>query len=82
MPILLAHAGGFCTPDCAGEIFDLARALPPGAVDLIVSGHSHSHVNTVVNGIPIVQSWSNGRAIGITDLWRDRTAGGPAHAGT
>lgn len=78
--ILLAHAGGFCTPECTGEIVDLARALPPGAVDLIVSGHTHSHVNTVVNGIPIVQSWSNGRAIGVTDLWRDRTAGGPAHA--
>ncbi len=69
--ILLAHAGGFCRDDgCSGEILDLARELPEGAVDLIVSGHTHSILNTRVNGIPIVQSWSNARALGVSDLVR------------
>lgn len=69
--ILLAHAGGFCRDDgCTGEILDLARDLPEGLVDLIVSGHTHSLLNTRVNGIPIVQSLSNARALGVSDLIR------------
>ncbi len=69
--ILLAHAGGFCREDgCTGEILDLARDLPEGRVDLIVSGHTHSLLNTRVNGIPIVQSLSNARALGVSDLTR------------
>ncbi len=67
--ILVAHAGAFCdNGECSGEIVDLARALPAGSIDLIVSGHTHSLVNTVVNGIPIVQSLSNARAVGVTDF--------------
>jgi 2',3'-cyclic-nucleotide 2'-phosphodiesterase (5'-nucleotidase family) len=68
--ILLAHEGGFCGPEgqgCRGEVFDLANALTRKP-DLIVSGHSHSLVNTVVNGIPIVQARSNGTALGIVDF--------------
>jgi 5'-nucleotidase len=34
----------------------------------IVSGHSHTLINTVVNGIPIVQARSSGRAIDVLDL--------------
>lgn len=69
--IIVAHAGAFCDSlACRGEIVDLARDLPAGAVDLIVSGHTHSLVNTIVNGIPVVQSWSSGRAIGLSDLVR------------
>jgi 2',3'-cyclic-nucleotide 2'-phosphodiesterase (5'-nucleotidase family) len=71
LTILVAHEGAFCDSlPCAGEIVNLARELPKGSVDLIVSGHTHSLVNTVVNGIPIVQSRSNGTAYGISDLVR------------
>src|SRR6266436_4848858 len=80
--IVVAHIGGFCDGDgaaatiaptaCHGEIFDLARGLDSGSVDLIVSGHTHSLVNTVVNGIPIVQARSSGAGIAVVDFLRGR----------
>lgn len=67
--IVLAHDGAFCDErsGCRGEVVDLARALTERP-DLIVSGHTHSLVNTVVNGIPIVQARSNGTALGVIDF--------------
>jgi 2',3'-cyclic-nucleotide 2'-phosphodiesterase/3'-nucleotidase/5'-nucleotidase len=74
--ILLAHSGGRCDSlACAGEIFDLAQSLPPGAVDLIVSGHSHTLLDTERNGIPIVQARSSGTAVGIVDIIRTAEGG-------
>ena len=70
--IVVAHVGAFCgrtpTPDanCQGEIIDLARSVQ--GVNAIVSGHTHSLVNTHVGSIPIVQARSNGRAVGVIDL--------------
>lgn len=70
--VVVAHLGGFCDIDaadrCRGEILDVARELGPGVIDAIVSGHTHSLVATVVEGIPIVQARSSGRAVGIIDL--------------
>ena len=43
-------------------------------MDAIVSGHTHSLVNTTVKGIPIVQALSSGRAIGVIDLPVDRAS--------
>lgn len=67
--IVLAHAGGFCdsAAGCNGEVVELARALR-GRPDLIVSGHTHSLVNTTVNGIPIVQARSGGTSLGVVDF--------------
>jgi 2',3'-cyclic-nucleotide 2'-phosphodiesterase (5'-nucleotidase family) len=67
--VVIAHAGAFCDrdPACSGEIVDLARNVTT-KVDAIVSGHTHTLVNTVVNGIPIVQARSSGRAIEVLDL--------------
>lgn len=77
--IVVAHAGGFCdatgSGTCTGEIFDMARSLK-SHVDLIVAGHSHSLINTVVNDVPIVQAYSHGSAIDVVDIPLDR-AGGP-----
>lgn len=75
--VVVAHAGGFCgrrEPACSGEIFSFAAKLTE-RIDAIVSGHSHSRVHTVVNGIPILQALSSGRAIAIVDipLLRDAT---------
>src|SRR2546422_2562632 len=36
----------------------------------IVSGHTHSLVNTVVNGIPVVQARSSGAGIAVVDFVR------------
>jgi 5'-nucleotidase len=73
--IVLAHEGAFCDSPaaaCRGEIVDVARGLDSGSVDLIVSGHTHSLVNTVVNGIPIVQARSSGAGIAVVDFVRVR----------
>ena len=66
------HAGAlFCEPNddrpCSGEIIDLANAVTE-RVDAIVSGHTHSYVDTVVRGIPVVQARSRGTAIDVVDL--------------
>ncbi|MGH7606803.1 MAG: bifunctional metallophosphatase/5'-nucleotidase, partial [Gemmatimonadales bacterium] len=69
--IVVAHEGGFCDrAACHGEILDVARRLDSAAVDLIVAGHSHSLVNTVVNGIPIVIAGSGGGAVAVVDFVR------------
>jgi 2',3'-cyclic-nucleotide 2'-phosphodiesterase (5'-nucleotidase family) len=69
--VVVAHAGAFCDDDgddrCAGEIVELTRGVGR-AVDVVVSGHTHSLVRTLEPGIPIVQARSNGRAVGVVDL--------------
>jgi 2',3'-cyclic-nucleotide 2'-phosphodiesterase (5'-nucleotidase family) len=69
--IVIAHAGASCgrdgTTECGGEIIDLARKITT-KVDAIVSGHTHTLVNTEVKGIPIVQARSSGRAIDVLDI--------------
>ena len=76
--VVAAHAGGKCgnvdNPDDASsceqdaEIFQLARSLPQGLVDVIVAAHTHQQVAQVVNGIPIIESWANGKGFGRVDL--------------
>ncbi|MFO0547944.1 MAG: 5'-nucleotidase C-terminal domain-containing protein [Polyangiaceae bacterium] len=80
--LVAAHAGGKCkafghddvTDHCEtdSEIWDLARALPEGSVDVIVAGHTHAGVSHVVNGIPIIESYAYGRAFGRVDLVVDK----------
>ncbi len=78
--IVVEHDGAFCARDtgCRGEIIDLAQRLTE-PVDAIVSGHTHSLVNTTVKGIPIVQALSSGRAIGVIDLPVDARARDATH---
>ncbi|MBA2688558.1 MAG: 5'-nucleotidase C-terminal domain-containing protein [Gemmatimonadaceae bacterium] len=74
--VAVEHDGGFCdrvaTTGCSGEIFKIVGQIKE-KIDLMVSGHSHSLVNTVVNGIPIVQARSSGRAIAVVDIPLPRT---------
>ncbi len=70
--VVVAHEGGFCDSACAGEVFDLAKKLDSGSVDLIVAGHTHSVINTVVNGIPIVQAGRWGGSLSIVDFVRGK----------
>ena len=69
--VVIAHAGAVCEREqphtCRGEIIDLAQRLTE-KVDAIVSGHTHSGVATRVKGIPIVQAFSRGSAIGVIDV--------------
>jgi 2',3'-cyclic-nucleotide 2'-phosphodiesterase / 3'-nucleotidase / 5'-nucleotidase len=74
--VVLAHAGEVCDSGaCHGEIFDLARALDSGTVDLIVAGHTHQRVDTVVHGIPIVEAGNSGRTIAVVDFVRAGSRG-------
>jgi len=76
--IVVAHVGGFCDAGgsgaCNGEIFDMVRSLKE-RVDLVVAGHSHSLINTVINGVPIVQAYSHGSAIDVVDIPLDHESG-------
>ena len=70
--IVVIHEGGFCnTKDgvetCTGDIFDVASKITE-KVDLIVSGHSHSFLNTKSNGIPIVQARYKAEAVDVVDF--------------
>jgi 2',3'-cyclic-nucleotide 2'-phosphodiesterase (5'-nucleotidase family) len=66
--IVIAHAGANCNASsCAGEIVDLANNIGV-KVDAIISGHTHTLVNTIVRGMPIVQARSRGQAIDVVDL--------------
>jgi 2',3'-cyclic-nucleotide 2'-phosphodiesterase (5'-nucleotidase family) len=67
--IVDAHIGGF-SPDYA-DIAALANALDPEKVDVILSGHTHSSIAAIINGIPVVQSYSGGTAFGRVDLTID-----------
>ncbi|HEY4222159.1 MAG TPA: bifunctional UDP-sugar hydrolase/5'-nucleotidase, partial [Myxococcota bacterium] len=76
--VVVGHLGGACKDlsnptdlsSCEkdSEVFNLANALPAGVVDVIVAGHTHNQIANVVNGIPIIESWANGRGFGRVDL--------------
>jgi 5'-nucleotidase len=61
---------------CRGEIVDFANAVTE-RLDAVVSGHTHSLVDTRVRGVPVVQARSSGRALGVVDLVLDPATGAP-----
>ena len=73
--IVVAHDGAFCdaggATGCKGEIIDFANELTE-PVDEIVSGHTHSLVDAVVKGMPVVQARSRGEAIAVADIYPSR----------
>lgn len=83
--IAVAHEGGACRSfgdpdaldscDAHSEIFSIAGRLPKRSVDAIVAGHTHQAIAQRVAGIPIIQSYSNGRAFGRVDLTVERATG-------
>lgn len=83
--VVAAHAGGRCrrfdnpddlsSCDADEEIFDVARALPAGLVDVIVAGHRHEGIAHRVAGIAIMSSHWRGRAFGRVDLTIDPGSG-------
>ena len=77
--IVLSHLGYSLASSsasvlAAGDV-ELAAALPPGSVHLIVGGHTHHALNeqglsplNIVNGIPIVQAGKFGAFVGEVDI--------------
>jgi 2',3'-cyclic-nucleotide 2'-phosphodiesterase/3'-nucleotidase/5'-nucleotidase len=82
--VVLAHAGGFQESETGlyrGEIVEAMERMSP-AVDLVVSGHTHTLLSGEVNGIPLVQARSSGTAVAVADLWVDAATGDVACAET
>jgi 5'-nucleotidase len=76
LTILLAHAGGACDAvACTGEIVRLADELRGAGVRLIVAGHTNRVITTSVAGIPILETGSRGRMIGVADLVKTPAGG-------
>jgi len=67
--VVLAHFG----VESGGKspVGDLAMALDPARVHLIVGGHTHRRATEVVNGIPIVQPWPKSTGFGVVDFTLD-----------
>ncbi|HVU04381.1 MAG TPA: 5'-nucleotidase C-terminal domain-containing protein [Polyangiaceae bacterium] len=88
--VLVAHAGGECRSfqdpkdlsSCDGnsEIFELARAMPPGLVDAIIGGHRNANVAHVVNGVPVAHAASHLVAFSRIDLTLDPASHRVTHA--
>lgn len=86
--IVAAHAGGRCNRfdepadhsscDSESEIFQVARSLPRGLVDVIAAGHTHGGLGHQVDGIGIIQPYSRGHSFGRADVVFDRRTGSVA----
>ena len=76
--VVVGHVGAMCAADmatgCNGEIVQFAQALTE-PIDAIVSGHSHTALDTQIRGIPVVQARSSGRAIAVIDIPLDAAPG-------
>ncbi|MEW6635430.1 MAG: 5'-nucleotidase C-terminal domain-containing protein [Actinomycetota bacterium] len=70
--VVLAHSGGFQSGQTAtGEVVT-ETAQMSDAVDAVIAGHSHSFMDTRVDGKLLVQAYSFGTAIEDVDLRIDR----------
>jgi 5'-nucleotidase len=72
--VVLAHAGGTQTPaaEAVGEIVTETQQMSD-EVDVVVSGHSHSVLNTRVDGKLVVQAFSLGTAFDAVNMKIDRS---------
>jgi 5'-nucleotidase len=77
--IVIAHAGAECgrfddphdLESCdapTSELCSLVRDVPQGLVDAWFGGHTHSGIGHYVNGAPVVEAFSRGKAFGRIDL--------------
>jgi len=73
--VVLAHSGGTQGGGTAtGEIITETQQMSD-EVDVVVSGHSHTTIDTVVDGKLVVQAYSYGTAFADIDLTIDRATG-------
>ena len=52
-------------------LMPLLRELPSSSVDLVVGGHSHIQVQQVINGLPVIQTGTGAKAVGVVHLSRN-----------
>lgn len=71
--LVVAHSGAVCDADmtnCRDEIVEWAKRTTQRP-DLIVAGHTHQTINTVVNGIHITEAWDYGKRYSVVDLQKN-----------
>ncbi|HSP07238.1 MAG TPA: bifunctional UDP-sugar hydrolase/5'-nucleotidase [Acidobacteriota bacterium] len=72
--LLLAHEGLRYESD--GKtlkntgLLPLLEDLPPSTVDAVIAGHSHAVVQTVIRGMPVVQTGKGAKNVGVLHLTR------------
>lgn len=49
------------------------KAIPPGTVDAVVAGHSHTIIHEFVHGVPVIESKTQGVLFGRIDLYVDKS---------
>ncbi|SFB25436.1 MULTISPECIES: bifunctional 2',3'-cyclic-nucleotide 2'-phosphodiesterase/3'-nucleotidase [unclassified Bacillus (in: firmicutes)] len=75
--VVLTHNPGTSKTDgtgATGEVVEFASKVDP-EVDVMYGAHDHKYLNTDVNGIRVVQSWSYGTAFSDIDLTIDPVTG-------
>lgn len=80
--IVGSHAGGSCAEfaeptdlsscDANAEMFQVARAVPRGLIDVIVAGHTHQALAHEVEGVAIIQAYAQGRFFSRVDVAFDK----------
>ena len=90
--VMVAHAGGRCEEakdpndlsrcNRSGEVFEMLEALPPGTVDAVVAGHTHSTMGHFVHTTPVIETSAFGRSFGLITLALDRSTRRPIPAQT
>ena len=74
--VLLMHEGGYPTgdynecPGISGAVVDIVKRLHK-AVDLVISGHTHSAYNCVIDGRPVTSAHRYGTLVTQVDLVLD-----------
>ena len=68
--ILLTHIGSYQDSETGDIRFEdgVLGLTEISGVDAIITAHSHQSVAGIVNGIPIVQGWYNGRAFAVLEF--------------
>ncbi len=79
--VVLAHAGGEGTSaeDAEGDIISETAEMSD-AVDVVIAGHTHNHLNLRVDGKLIVEAYKYGTAFSAVDLKIDRATGDVTNA--
>ncbi len=76
--VMIAHAGvevDGSSGKVTGELAELAQALKPGEVDILIGGHTHTVYAGRINAIPVIQAKSRGRSLAWADLEIDARSG-------
>jgi 2',3'-cyclic-nucleotide 2'-phosphodiesterase (5'-nucleotidase family) len=76
--VVTAHVGSKCkslddpvdTSSCdrEEELFKMIEAIPAGAIDVVVAGHTHAAMAHRIGDVAVIESYSSGRAFGRVDL--------------